>query len=68
MRRGQFFGKCPYSSVNPAPGIPLYRDMSLTGTAFLYTLIVLSVVALVLPLALWSRLRGPGSPAPPPAY
>lgn len=33
--------------------------MSLTGTAFLYTLIVLSVVALVLPLALWSRLRGP---------
>lgn len=42
--------------------------MSLTGTAFLYTLIVLSVVALVLPLALWSRLRGPGSHAPPPAY
>ncbi|MFJ6083391.1 alpha/beta hydrolase [Streptomyces sp. NPDC092369] len=33
--------------------------MSLTGTAFLYTLIVLSVVAVVLPLALWSRLRGP---------
>ncbi|MFG2463198.1 alpha/beta hydrolase [Streptomyces sp. NPDC048523] len=33
--------------------------MSLTGTAFLYTLIVLSVVTLVLPLALWSRLRGP---------
>jgi enterochelin esterase-like enzyme len=33
--------------------------MSLTGTTFLYTLIVLSVVAVVLPLALWSRLRGP---------
>ncbi|MFF4056909.1 alpha/beta hydrolase [Streptomyces sp. NPDC001668] len=33
--------------------------MSLTGTTFLYTLIVLSVLALVLPLALWSRLRGP---------
>ncbi|MEU5597880.1 alpha/beta hydrolase-fold protein [Streptomyces sp. NPDC020298] len=33
--------------------------MSLTGTAFLYTTIVLSVVALVLPLALWSRIRGP---------
>src|SRR3954454_8679415 len=59
VRPGQFFGKCPHSSVNPGPGITLYRDMSLTGTAFLYTLIVLSVVALVLPLALWSRLRGP---------
>ncbi|MGW1796661.1 alpha/beta hydrolase [Streptomyces sp. NPDC001984] len=33
--------------------------MSLTGTPFLYTLIVLSVVAVVLPLALWSRIRGP---------
>ncbi|GHD44426.1 esterase [Streptomyces galbus] len=33
--------------------------MSLTGTPFLYTLIVLSVVAVALPLALWSRLRGP---------
>ncbi|MEU6555845.1 alpha/beta hydrolase-fold protein [Streptomyces sp. NPDC046915] len=33
--------------------------MSLTGTAFLYTTIVLSVVALVLPLVLWSRMRGP---------
>ncbi|MEW2561774.1 alpha/beta hydrolase-fold protein [Streptomyces sp. BK205] len=33
--------------------------MSLTGTAFLYTLIVLSVVAVALPLALWSRIRGP---------
>ncbi|MET8077446.1 alpha/beta hydrolase-fold protein [Streptomyces sp. NPDC005303] len=33
--------------------------MSLTGTTFLYTLIVLSALALVLPLALWSRLRGP---------
>ncbi|WP_225837892.1 esterase family protein [Streptomyces sp. NK08204] len=33
--------------------------MSLTGTAFLWTTIVLSVVALVLPLVLWSRLRGP---------
>ncbi|MER6713353.1 alpha/beta hydrolase-fold protein [Streptomyces sp. NPDC006129] len=33
--------------------------MSLTGTPFLCTLIVLSVVALVLPLFLWSRVRGP---------
>ncbi|MEU0335525.1 alpha/beta hydrolase-fold protein [Streptomyces sp. NPDC006193] len=33
--------------------------MSLTGTAFLYTAVVLSVVALVLPLVLWSRMRGP---------
>ncbi|MDQ1048757.1 esterase family protein [Streptomyces sp. V4I2] len=33
--------------------------MSLTGTSFLYTLIALAVVALALPLALWSRMRGP---------
>ncbi|MFE9613377.1 alpha/beta hydrolase [Streptomyces sp. NPDC006012] len=33
--------------------------MSLTGTAFLYTTLVLSVVALILPLVLWSRMRGP---------
>ncbi len=33
--------------------------MSLTGTRFLCTLVVLSVAALVLPLVLWSRLRGP---------
>ncbi|MFJ8793872.1 alpha/beta hydrolase [Streptomyces sp. NPDC102462] len=33
--------------------------MSLTGTAFLYTTFVLCVVALVLPLVLWSRIRGP---------
>lgn len=33
--------------------------MSLTGTAFLYTLIALAVVALALPLLLWSRMRGP---------
>ncbi|MFI9762202.1 alpha/beta hydrolase [Streptomyces sp. NPDC051963] len=33
--------------------------MSLTGTPFLCTLIVLSLVALALPLALWSRIRGP---------
>ncbi|MFI5685029.1 alpha/beta hydrolase [Streptomyces sp. NPDC051636] len=33
--------------------------MSLTGTAFLRTTMVLSVVALVLPLVLWSRMRGP---------
>jgi hypothetical protein len=30
--------------------------MSLTGTPFLYTLIALSVVALALPLVLWSRV------------
>ncbi|MFJ6557352.1 alpha/beta hydrolase [Streptomyces luteogriseus] len=33
--------------------------MSLTGTPFLCTLVVLSVAALVLPLVLWSRIRGP---------
>ncbi|MFI1049092.1 alpha/beta hydrolase [Streptomyces griseoruber] len=33
--------------------------MSLTGTAFLYTLIVLAVVAVALPLVLWSRIGGP---------
>ncbi|MFI6934657.1 alpha/beta hydrolase [Streptomyces sp. NPDC050287] len=33
--------------------------MSLTGTSFFYTLIALAVVALVLPFALWSRIRGP---------
>ncbi|MFE3169877.1 alpha/beta hydrolase [Streptomyces sp. NPDC059224] len=33
--------------------------MSLTGTPFLYTTVVLSVVALILPLVLWSRMRGP---------
>lgn len=33
--------------------------MSLTGTPFLYTAVVLSVVALILPLVLWSRMRGP---------
>ncbi|MFJ8539808.1 alpha/beta hydrolase [Streptomyces sp. NPDC093591] len=33
--------------------------MSLTGTPFLYTLIALCVVAVALPLVLWSRVRGP---------
>ncbi|WP_435612827.1 alpha/beta hydrolase [Streptomyces sp. bgisy159] len=33
--------------------------MSLTGTPFLYTLTALAVTAVALPLALWSRLRGP---------
>ncbi|MFH9404031.1 alpha/beta hydrolase [Streptomyces sp. NPDC017638] len=33
--------------------------MSLTGTPFLYTTIALSVVALILPLVLWSRMGGP---------
>ncbi|KJK35448.1 esterase [Streptomyces variegatus] len=33
--------------------------MSLTGTPFLCTLVVLTVGALVLPLVLWSRIRGP---------
>lgn len=33
--------------------------MSLTGSSFLYTLIALVLVAVVLPFALWSRLRGP---------
>lgn len=33
--------------------------MSLTGTPFLYTTVVLSVVALILPLVLWSSMRGP---------
>ncbi|MEU6145787.1 alpha/beta hydrolase-fold protein [Streptomyces sp. NPDC047081] len=33
--------------------------MSLTGTPFLYTLVVLFAIALVVPLILWSRMRGP---------
>ncbi|MFD7444813.1 alpha/beta hydrolase [Streptomyces sp. NPDC059909] len=33
--------------------------MSLTGTPFFVTAIVLAVVAVLLPLALWSRVRGP---------
>ncbi|WRZ90412.1 esterase family protein [Streptomyces sp. NBC_01007] len=33
--------------------------MSLTGTPFLLTSFVLCAVALLLPLALWSRMRGP---------
>ncbi|MFJ7151632.1 alpha/beta hydrolase [Streptomyces sp. NPDC100445] len=33
--------------------------MSLTGTPFLYTTLALSVAALILPLVLWSRMRGP---------
>ncbi|GGN75656.1 esterase [Streptomyces albiflavescens] len=33
--------------------------MSLTGTPFLFTAIALFALALVLPLALWSRVRGP---------
>ncbi|MCX4906537.1 esterase family protein [Streptomyces sp. NBC_00878] len=33
--------------------------MSLTGTSFLYTVVVLFALAVVLPLVLWSRLRGP---------
>ncbi|MEV6614505.1 alpha/beta hydrolase-fold protein [Streptomyces sp. NPDC051051] len=33
--------------------------MSLTGTPFLYSLIALCVVALAVPLLLWSRLPGP---------
>ena len=44
---------------NPEPDLPLYEDMSLTGTPFLYTLITLCVVAVALPLVLWSRVRGP---------
>src|SRR3954451_22387509 len=59
VRPRQYLGKCPHSSVNPWPRRPLCRGMSLTGTSFLYTLIALAVVAVVLPLVLWSRLRGP---------
>ncbi|OIJ95219.1 esterase [Streptomyces colonosanans] len=33
--------------------------MSLTGTPFLFTSIILAAVALLLPLFLWSRIRGP---------
>lgn len=44
---------------NPGRPIPLYGDMSLTGTPFLYTTVVLALVALILPLLLWSRMRGP---------
>ncbi|MEV0092094.1 alpha/beta hydrolase-fold protein [Streptomyces sp. NPDC050738] len=35
--------------------------MSLTGTPFFLTTIVLTVVAVVLPLVLWSRVRGPAA-------
>ncbi|MGW7415987.1 alpha/beta hydrolase [Streptomyces sp. NPDC054863] len=35
--------------------------MSLTGTPFFVTAIALLVVAVVLPLALWSRVRGPAA-------
>jgi len=45
--------------LNLKPFHPLYGDMSLTGTPFLYTLIVLFAIALILPLVLWSRVRGP---------
>ncbi len=45
---------------NPWASITLYGDMSLTGTPFLCTTVVLSVVALILPLLLWSRTPGPG--------
>lgn len=44
---------------NPRPTITLYGDMSLTGTPFLCTIVVLSVVALILPLLLWSGTPGP---------
>jgi enterochelin esterase-like enzyme len=44
---------------NPEPALALFEGMSLTGTPFLYTLVALSVVAVVLPLVLWSRIRGP---------
>lgn len=44
---------------NPETDLPLYEDMSLTGTPFLYTLIALCAVAVALPLVLWSRVRGP---------
>ncbi|MFD5471351.1 alpha/beta hydrolase [Streptomyces sp. NPDC127105] len=33
--------------------------MSLTGTPFLYTTVVLAVAALALPFVLWTRLKGP---------
>ncbi|WP_336319147.1 alpha/beta hydrolase [Streptomyces lavendofoliae] len=33
--------------------------MSLTGTPFLVTAVALAVIAVLLPLALWSRVRGP---------
>lgn len=44
---------------NLGPPISLYGDMSLTGTPFLCTTVVLAAIALVLPLVLWSRIRGP---------
>ncbi|GAA2914845.1 hypothetical protein GCM10011428_32510 [Streptomyces violaceus] len=47
------------SSGHPQAVLALCQGMSLTGTPFLCTLVVLSVVALALPLVLWSRLRGP---------
>jgi enterochelin esterase-like enzyme len=45
--------------VNRRTVLTLYPDMSLTGTPFLCTLAVLTVLALGLPLALWTRVRGP---------
>lgn len=49
----------PLLARNPEPVLPLYEDMSLTGTPFLYTLIASCVAAVALPLVLWSRVRGP---------
>ncbi len=45
--------------MNPGPRPALSKDMSLTGTSFLCTLIAMAVAAVALPLALWSRMRGP---------
>lgn len=45
--------------MNPTHRPPLSWDMSLTGTPFLCTLAALSVLAVALPLLLWSRPRGP---------
>lgn len=49
----------PADAVNLVPVFALCPDMSLTGTPFLCALAVLAVVALGLPLALWTRVRGP---------
>lgn len=59
MTGGPFFpSQKTYSQIRPFTGRAA-KPMSLTGTPFLITSIVLLAIALVLPFFLWSRLRGP---------
>lgn len=45
-------------SIQPVTGRAAHT-VSLTGTPFLLTAIVLVAVALIVPLVLWSRIPGP---------